>query len=77
MTAPAFNVDNLTASYGTLVAVCGVSLAFAAGGRVGIFGHNGSGKSTLAEMPVRWREEPSPARSGSTIMPDRARPRAP
>jgi branched-chain amino acid transport system ATP-binding protein len=47
MTAPAFHVENLTASYGTLVAVCGVSVDFAAGGRVGIFGHNGSGKSTL------------------------------
>jgi branched-chain amino acid transport system ATP-binding protein len=30
-----------------VVAVCGVSVDFAAGGRVGIFGHNGSGKSTL------------------------------
>ena len=47
MTAPAFHVENLTASYGTLVAVCGVSVDFTAGGRVGIFGHNGSGKSTL------------------------------
>src|SRR5262245_27188598 len=47
MTAPAFSIDNLTASYGALVAVRGVSLVFAAGGRVGIFGHNGSGKSTL------------------------------
>src|SRR5262245_53752227 len=47
MTALAFHVENLTASYGTLVAVSGVSVDFAAGGRVGIFGHNGSGKSTL------------------------------
>jgi branched-chain amino acid transport system ATP-binding protein len=47
MTTSAFSIDNLTASYGALVAVRGVSLAFAAGGRAGIFGHNGSGKSTL------------------------------
>jgi branched-chain amino acid transport system ATP-binding protein len=47
MTAAAFSIDNLTASYGALVAVRGVSLAFASGGRAGIFGHNGSGKSTL------------------------------
>ena len=47
MTASAFQVENLTASYGTLVAVRGVSVEFAAGRRVGIFGHNGSGKSTL------------------------------
>ena len=47
MTAPTFSVDHLTASYGALVAVRDVSLAFAAGGRAGIFGHNGSGKSTL------------------------------
>jgi branched-chain amino acid transport system ATP-binding protein len=47
VTAPAFHVEKLTASYGTLVAVRGVSVDFAAGGRVGIFGHNGSGKSTL------------------------------
>ena len=47
MTAAAFSVDKLTASYGALVAVRGVSVAFAAGGRVGIFGHNGSGKSTF------------------------------
>jgi len=47
MTVSAFSIDNLTASYGALVAVRGVSLDFAAGCRAGIFGHNGSGKSTL------------------------------
>jgi branched-chain amino acid transport system ATP-binding protein len=52
VTALAFSVDNLTASYGTLVAIRGVSLDFAEGGRTGIFGHNGSGKSTLLKCLV-------------------------
>ena len=47
-----FEVQNLTARYGPLVAVNDVSLSFDAGVRMGIFGHNGSGKSTLLKCLV-------------------------
>lgn len=47
-----FEIQNLTARYGPLVAVNDVSLSFDAGVRMGIFGHNGSGKSTLLKCLV-------------------------
>ena len=49
---PSFKVNNLSASYGALVAVRNVSLSIVAGSRVGIFGHNGSGKSSLLKCLV-------------------------
>lgn len=52
MSAALFEVSGLTARYGTLTAVDDVSLSFAAGRRVGIFGHNGSGKSTLLKALI-------------------------
>lgn len=52
MSAALFEVSGLTARYGTLTAVDDVSLSFAAGRRVGIFGHNGSGKSTLLKSLI-------------------------
>jgi branched-chain amino acid transport system ATP-binding protein len=52
MPGPILMVDNLTASYGSLVAVRNVSIAFEARSRTGIFGHNGSGKSTLLKCLV-------------------------
>ncbi len=47
-----FEIQNLTARYGPLVAVNDVSLSFGTGVRMGIFGHNGSGKSTLLKCLV-------------------------
>ncbi len=47
-----FEIQNLTARYGPLVAVNDVSLSFDTGVRMGIFGHNGSGKSTLLKCLV-------------------------
>jgi branched-chain amino acid transport system ATP-binding protein len=47
-----FSVEHLTASYGALVAVKDLTLAFDSGTRTGIFGHNGSGKSTLLKCLV-------------------------
>jgi branched-chain amino acid transport system ATP-binding protein len=47
-----FMVDHLNASYGALLAINDVSIAFGLGTRTGIFGHNGSGKSTLLKCLV-------------------------
>ncbi len=50
--APLFEVNALSARYGSLVALDNVSLTFAAEARTGIFGHNGSGKSTLLKCLI-------------------------
>lgn len=50
--APIISVDNLTVSYGSLVAVQDVTTSFAEGGMTGIFGHNGSGKSTFLKSMI-------------------------
>ena len=49
---PIFTVRKLNASYGPLLVVEDLSIAFEAGSRTGIFGHNGSGKSTLLKCLV-------------------------
>ena len=45
-------VRNLTAGYGSLTVLSGVSLSLADGARLGIFGHNGAGKTTLLRCIV-------------------------
>jgi len=45
-------VQNLTAGYGPLTVLNGVSLSLADGARLGIFGHNGAGKTTLLRCIV-------------------------
>ena len=50
--APLFEVNALSARYGSLLALDNVSLTFAAQARTGIFGHNGSGKSTLLKCLI-------------------------
>jgi branched-chain amino acid transport system ATP-binding protein len=45
-------IENLTAGYGALTVLNGVSLALADGARLGIFGHNGAGKTTLLRCIV-------------------------
>ena len=45
-------VQNLTAGYGPLTVLSGVSLALPDGARLGIFGHNGAGKTTLLRCIV-------------------------
>src|SRR5215208_484150 len=45
-------VRNLTAGYGPLTVLSGVSLLLADGARLGIFGHNGAGKTTLLRCIV-------------------------
>jgi branched-chain amino acid transport system ATP-binding protein len=45
-------VHNLTAGYGPLTVLSGVSLSLADGARLGIFGHNGAGKTTLLRCIV-------------------------
>jgi len=45
-------VQNLTAGYGSLTVLSGVSLFLADGARLGIFGHNGAGKTTLLRCIV-------------------------
>lgn len=47
-----FEIKNLTANYGGLAALKEVSLTFAKGERVAIFGHNGAGKTTLLRCGV-------------------------
>ena len=45
-------VHDLTAGYGPLTVLSGVSLSLADGARLGIFGHNGAGKTTLLRCIV-------------------------
>ena len=45
-------VNNITASYGALIALYDVSLRLEAGRRLGIFGHNGAGKTTLLRCMI-------------------------
>ena len=45
-------VHNLTAGYGPLTVLSGISLSLADGARLGIFGHNGAGKTTLLRCIV-------------------------
>ena len=45
-------VQNVTAGYGSLTVLNGVSLSLADGARLGIFGHNGAGKTTLLRCIV-------------------------
>jgi branched-chain amino acid transport system ATP-binding protein len=45
-------VDDVTARYGTLTALAGISLSLARGQRLGIFGHNGAGKTTLVRCMI-------------------------
>jgi branched-chain amino acid transport system ATP-binding protein len=45
-------VHNLTAGYGPLTVLDGVSLSLPAGARLGVFGHNGAGKTTLLRCIV-------------------------
>ncbi len=40
-------IDSVSAGYGSLTALEGISASLADGGRLGIFGHNGAGKTTL------------------------------
>ena len=45
-------VHNLTAGYGPLTVLNGISLSLADGARLGVFGHNGAGKTTLLRCIV-------------------------
>jgi branched-chain amino acid transport system ATP-binding protein len=45
-------VRDLTAGYGPLTVLSGVSLDLAPGARLGVFGHNGAGKTTLLRCIV-------------------------
>jgi branched-chain amino acid transport system ATP-binding protein len=45
-------VQNLTAGYGSLTVLNGVSLSLGNGARLGVFGHNGGGKTTLLRCIV-------------------------
>jgi len=45
-------VQNLTAGYGSLTVLNGVSLSLRNGARLGVFGHNGAGKTTLLRCIV-------------------------
>ena len=47
MSAPLLSVQNLSASYGAVQALSGVSLQLAAGEIVTVIGANGAGKSTM------------------------------
>jgi branched-chain amino acid transport system ATP-binding protein len=48
-------IDNLSAGYGPLNALSGVTLKLAPAARVGIFGHNGAGKTTLLKCIIGAR----------------------
>jgi len=45
-------VQNVTAGYGPLTVLNGVSVSLADGARLGVFGHNGAGKTTLLRCIV-------------------------
>ncbi len=47
-----FEISNLSARYGSLTALSGISLSFAEREKVAIFGHNGAGKTTLLNCIV-------------------------
>jgi ABC-2 type transport system ATP-binding protein len=60
MATPAINVQNLTKSYGTVLAVDEVSFQVRPGELVGFLGPNGAGKSTCMRILTTWL----PASSG-------------
>jgi len=45
-------IDKLSARFGTLTALHGISLSLEPGARLGVFGHNGAGKTTLLRCIV-------------------------
>ena len=47
-----FEIKNVSARYGSLTALSGISLSFAEREKVAIFGHNGAGKTTLLNCIV-------------------------
>ncbi len=47
-----FEINNVSARYGSLTALFGISLSFAEREKVAIFGHNGAGKTTLLNCIV-------------------------
>ncbi len=49
-TAPLYEVQNVSKSYGSVVALNGVSLKIHAGEVIGLVGDNGAGKSTLVKV---------------------------
>jgi peptide/nickel transport system ATP-binding protein len=50
MSEPLLAVENVTKRFGSVAALCGVSLGVSAGRIVGLVGGSGSGKSTLANL---------------------------
>lgn len=48
--APLYEVQNVSKSYGSVVALSGVSLKIHAGEVIGLVGDNGAGKSTLVKV---------------------------
>src|SRR3974377_377159 len=46
------DIENLSAAYGPLTALSGITLKLAQGARIGIFGHNGAGKTTLLKCII-------------------------
>ena len=45
-------LDDLSAAYGPLTALDGITLDLQSGARVGVFGHNGAGKTTLLKCII-------------------------
>ncbi len=52
MSAPLLEFRGISARYGKLTALSGISLAVPDGARLAIFGHNGAGKTTLLKCAV-------------------------
>jgi simple sugar transport system ATP-binding protein len=48
--SPLYEVQNVSKSYGSVVALSGVSLKIHAGEVIGLVGDNGAGKSTLVKV---------------------------
>jgi branched-chain amino acid transport system ATP-binding protein len=46
------DIENLSAAYGPLTALSGITLKLAQRARIGIFGHNGAGKTTLLKCII-------------------------